>query len=50
MYFGTGKCICYNGCFISHFSASSFVEPDALDNSELHFYLSSIHYQSSKFV
>ena len=30
-YFGAGKYIWYNGCFISHFSASSFVESDALD-------------------
>ena len=30
--FGGGKYIWYNGCFISHFSASTFVEPDALDS------------------
>ena len=32
MYFGAGKYIWYNGCCSSHFSASSFIEPDALDN------------------
>ena len=32
MYFGGGKYIWYSGCFIDHFSASSFVEPVALDN------------------
>ena len=32
MYFGAGKYIWYKVCFSNHFSASSFVEPDALDN------------------
>ena len=32
MYFGAGKYIWYNGGCSSHFSASSFVEPDAFDN------------------
>ena len=31
MYFGAGKYIWYNGCCSGHFSASSFVEPDAVD-------------------
>ena len=32
IYFGSGKYIWYKGCFSSHFSVSSFIEPDALDN------------------
>ena len=32
IYFGGGRYIWYNGCLISHFSACSFVEPDALDS------------------
>ena len=49
MYLGAGKYIWYNGCFINDFSASCFVEPDALDNFKSRFYLSNIHHQSGKF-